>query len=54
MIACAAVHCIGALLENNPSLKPLPASHAGRMKCCRLFSMAVRPLHAIYLELLSL
>jgi hypothetical protein len=53
MIACAAVHC-GALLENNPSLKLLPASHAGRKKCCRLFTMAVRPLHAIYLELLSL
>jgi hypothetical protein len=51
MIACAAVHRNGTLLENNPSLKPLPASRSGRKKCCRLTMTAVRPLHVIYLEL---
>ena len=37
----------GALLENNFSLKPTS-------KCCRLLTTAVPPVHAIYLELLTL
>ena len=43
----------GALLENNPSPEPLPASHSGGKKCCRLLTTAVPPVHAIYLELLT-
>jgi hypothetical protein len=36
----------GTLLENNFSLS--------RQPCCRLLTTAVPPLHAIYLELLTL
>jgi len=42
----------GALLENNSS-KPLSASRSGGEKCCRV-TTAVLPVHAIYLELLTL
>jgi hypothetical protein len=43
-----------ALLENNPSPEPLPASHSADGKCCRLLTTAVPPVHAIYLELPTL
>src|SRR4030095_3115643 len=33
---------MGVLLENNPSLEPLPASHSADGKCCRLLTTAVR------------
>ena len=44
----------GALLENDPPPKTLPASHSGRNKRCRLFTTAVPSVQAVHLELQTL
>ena len=44
----------GSLLENNSSPTPLPASHSSGKKCCRRLTTVTPPVHAIYLERLTL
>ena len=52
-MACAAVHRMAPLLENNPSPEPPPVSCAGAESCCRTVITAVRANRAIYPEPLA-